>query len=105
MRCPSTRWVRVSSTVSPSSAPSVWAVYCVPPVTSIFHQHLAHSSSLRMVPVAVSVAVTVTEVPETVRLTLNLSFASMSVSSVVATVKVFFSPAVPAKRSGAVFAV
>ena len=58
-----------------------------------------------IVPVAVSVAVTVSEVPETVRLTVNLSFASMSVSSVVATVKVFFSPAVPAKVSAAVFAV
>jgi len=54
-------------------------------------------SSSRMVPVAVSVAVIVSDVPDTVRLTVNVSFGSTAASSVVATVKVCVSPAVPAK--------
>ena len=62
-------------------------------------------SSLVIVPVAVSVAVTVTEVPETVRPTVNVSSSSAAVSSVVATVKVFVSPAVPVKVSAVVFSV
>ena len=66
---------------------------------------LALSSSLRIVPVAVSVAVTVAEVPETARLTVNVSSGSTAPSSVVATVKVFASPAVPAKLIPAVFSV
>ena len=52
-----------------------------------------------MVPVAVSLAVTVSEFSETVRLTVNVSFVSSSVSSVVATVKVFVSFAVPVNVS------
>ena len=66
---------------------------------------LALSSSLRIVPAAVSVAVTVAEVPETVRPTVNVSSGSTAPSSVVATVKVFASPAVPAKVSAEVFSV
>ena len=62
-------------------------------------------SSLRIVPVAVSVAVIDCEVSETVRLTVNVSSASTTASSVVATVKVCVSFAVPAKVSGVVFAV
>ena len=52
-----------------------------------------------IVPVAVSDAVTVAEVPETARLTVKVSSVSTSVSSVVATVKVLVSPAVPVKVS------
>ena len=48
-----------------------------------------------MVPVAVSLALTVPVVPETVRLTVNVSSDSLSASSVVATVKVLVSPADP----------
>ena len=63
------------------------------------------SPSWRIVPVAVSVCVTVSEVPETVRLTVNVSSGSWSVSSVVVTVKLCVSPAVPAKVSPVVFSV
>ena len=56
-------------------------------------------SSSVMVPLAVSVAVTVAVVPDTARPTVNVSFGSTSVSSVVATVKVCVSPAVPVKLS------
>ncbi len=57
-------------------------------------------SSLRIVPVAVSVAV----IPEAVtrRPTVNVSSGSNAASSVVATVKLFVSPAVPAKSSDSV---
>ena len=65
----------------------------------------AGASSSVMVPVAVSVGVTVVEVPETVKLTVKLSSASNNSSSVVATVKVCSSPAVPVKLRAAVFAV
>ena len=58
-----------------------------------------------IVPVAVSVAVTSAVVPDTARLTVNVSFGSPSVSSVVATVKLCVSPAVPAKVSADVFSV
>ena len=61
--------------------------------------------SSKIVPVAVSVAVTVTGVPETVRPTVKVSEASATLSPVVATVKVCVSPAAPAKASPAVFAV
>ena len=63
------------------------------------------SSSLRIVPVAVDVAVTLAEVPETLRPTVNVSSSSSSASWVVATVNVCVSPAVPAKLIAAVFAV
>ena len=63
------------------------------------------SPSSTIVPVAVSVVVTDSEVPETLRPTVNVSFASWYASSVVATVKVFVSPAVPAKVSAPVFSV
>ena len=58
-----------------------------------------------MVPVAVSVAVTVSDAPDTARLTVNVSSSSFSLSSVVATVKVCVSSAVPAKLMPAVFSV
>ena len=61
--------------------------------------------ALMIVPVAVSVAVTCNDVPETVMLTVKVSSSSSSASSAVATVKVCVSPAVPAKVSPAVFAV
>ena len=62
-------------------------------------------SSLLMVPVAVSVAVTLDVVPETVRPTVKVSLASTAASSVVATVKLWVSPADPAKVSAVVFSV
>ena len=64
----------------------------------------APSSSV-IVPVAVSVAVTGNDVPETLRRTVNVSSVSAPASSVVATVNVCVSPAVPAKVSAAVFSV
>ena len=62
-------------------------------------------SSLVIVPVAVLVAVTVTVVPETPRPTVNVSFVSTTASSVVDTVKLCVSPAVPANVSAVVFSV
>ena len=62
-------------------------------------------SSLVIVPVAVSVAATVAEVPDTLRLTVNVSWCSLSVSSVVETVKLRVSPAVPVNVSADVFSV
>ena len=64
----------------------------------------AAPSSSMIVPVAVSVAVTAVDVPETDRLTVNVS-CSPSLSAVVATVKVWVSPAVPAKMRAVVLAV
>ena len=61
--------------------------------------------SSKIVPVAVSVAVTVTDVSETVRPTVKVSAVSATASSVVATVKVCVSPRVPAKASPDVFSV
>ncbi len=61
-------------------------------------------SSLRTDPVAVSVAVIVSDVPDTARFTVNVSSGSTCQFSFVATVKVFVSPAVPMKRSAVVFA-
>ena len=84
--------VTVNSTPAPSSAEASAIVR-------------VGKSSLRIVPVAVSVDTTFSEVPDTVRLTANVSSDSTSVSSVVATVKVCVSPAVPAKVSAAVFSV
>ena len=85
--------IRVKTSGSPSPADAS-------PIVST-----AGVSSSRIVPVAVSVAVTVAVVPETVRLTVNVSSGSSPVSSLVATVKVFRSPAVPANVRAAVFAV
>ena len=62
-------------------------------------------SSLVIVPVAVSVAVTGAVVPDTAKLTVNVSWCSLSVSSVVETVKLCVSPAVPANVSADVFSV
>ena len=63
------------------------------------------SSSSVIVPVAVSVSVTLTEVPETARPTVKVSLVSTVVSSVVETVKLCCSPAVPAKVRADVFSV
>ena len=63
------------------------------------------ASSSLIVPVPVSVAVTVCVVPDTVRPTVNVSSPSTRASSIVATVKVRVSPAVPAKARAGVFAV
>ena len=65
----------------------------------------AELSSSLIVPVAVSVAVTVAVVPETVRPTVKVSAGSTSVSSVVDTVKLLVSPAVPVNVSAVVFSV
>ena len=54
---------------------------------------------------AVDVAVTVSEVPETLKPTVNVSSDSTTASSAVATVKVCVSPAVPANVSAVVFSV
>ena len=65
---------------------------------------LSGGSSSKIVPVPVSVAVTDSEVPETFRLTVNVSSgASLSLSSVISTRIVCVSPSVPAKVSAAVF--
>ena len=60
-------------------------------------------SSLLIVPVAVEVAVTSWVVPETVKPTVNVSSASISSSSLVETLNVCVSPAVPLKLSAVVF--
>ena len=62
-------------------------------------------SSLLMVPVAVSLLVTVWPAPVTARLTVKVSSGSTAVSSVVVTVNVFCSPAVPEKVRAVVFSV
>ena len=64
----------------------------------------AFDSSSRIVPVAVPV-VTSAEVPNTARLTMNVSSASTAVSSVVETVKFWISPATPVNVSPEVFRV
>ena len=59
----------------------------------------------RIVPVAATVASTATVVPETDRATMNVSSSSTSESSMVATMRVRVSPAVPAKLMAVVSAV
>ena len=66
---------------------------------------VALPSSLVIVPVAVSLAVTVSVVPETAKPTVNVSPASTTSSSLVDTVKVCCSPFAPEKLSAAVFSV
>jgi len=91
----------VVSVISAPSPPSVIvAGDAGPSVTDI-----ASPSSSVIVPVPVSVAVTVSVVPDTVRPTVNVSSPSTRASSVVATVNVSVSPAVPAKARAAVFSV
>ena len=63
------------------------------------------ASSFVIVPVPVSVAVTGSVVPDTARLTVNVSLASITASSVVATLNDCVSLAVPANVSAAVFSV
>ena len=62
-------------------------------------------SSSAMVPVAGSPAVTPEGAFDTLRLTAKVSSVSTTASSMVATVKVCSSPAVPLKLSAAVFSV
>ena len=62
-------------------------------------------SSLVIVPVAVEVAVTSWVVPETAKPTVKVSSSSISSSSLVETVNVCVSPAVPLKVSAVVFSV
>ena len=90
--CTAAPRVTVKVMPSPSSALASFTVTTAP-------------SSLLMVPVPVSVAVTVVPVgaSEAVRLTVKVSFASTTVSSVVSTVNVFVSPLVPVKLSAVVF--
>ena len=75
---------------SPSSAFALFTVTVAP-------------SSLLIVPVPVSVAVMLSDVPETLKPTVKVSFASSAASSVVETVKVCVSPFVPVKVSAVVF--
>ena len=58
-----------------------------------------------MVPVPVSVAVTLNEVSDTPKPTVKVSSCSTAPSAWVATAKVWVSPAVPVKASAAVLAV
>ena len=99
VRPPCTAWFSVTVKViaTPSSALAS-AMVTVAPVPVV-------PSSSRMVPVAVDAAVTVSEAPETLRPTTNVSSASTTASSVVGTVNVCVSPAVPAKVSAVVFSV
>ena len=85
--------VTVNVSVSPSRADASPTVTAALPSSSV------------IVPVPVSVAVTVSVVPDTARLTVNVSSLSTTASSVVATLNVFVSPAVPVKVSAAVFSV
>ena len=89
----------VSWTASATLRPSVTG-----PSGSWMETRMAPSSSV-MVPVAGPPTVTSGPASDTVRLTVNVSFGSTSVSSVVATVKLCVSPAVPAKVSAEVFSV
>ena len=63
----------------------------------------AAASSSTIVPVALSVAITVSDVPETGKLTVNVSSSSASPSLVVATVNVCVAPVVPLKLNRAPF--
>ena len=89
--------VTVTVFAPPSSATELGSTDSVMPVEAV--------SSFVIVPVPVSVAVTGAVVPDTDRLTVNVSLLSTTASSVVATLKVCVSPAVPVKVSTAVFAV
>ena len=109
---PPTETVTVRSSVNvfavENAAVTVTGVDPSPSLTldGLTDRFTAGAASLSMmIPVAVSVAVTVAVVPETVRLTVNVSFGSTAASSVVATVKVRVSPAIPAKASPLVFPV
>ena len=100
--------VKLGVTVSPpETAASSVTVKVIPSPSSADSSPIvtAGASSLLMVPVAVSVAATTADVLETLRLTVKVSFGSTSVSSVVETVNVFCSPAVPANVSAEVFSV
>ena len=87
-----------SATVNVSESPSA-------ALTSSIVTAGSAPSSFVIVPVALSVADTSACVPERARPTVNTSSSSATASSVVATVKVCVSPAVPAKVSAAVFSV
>ena len=93
---PDTAWSSV--TVKVSEPPS-------PAVASETVTAASAPSSFVIVPVAVSVDVTSVEVPDTARPTVNVSWCSLAVSSVVETVKLWVSPAVPTNVSAVVFSV
>ena len=101
--------VKLGVTVNPpDTALSSVTVNVITPPSPTIESSIVTAGSLsssRIFPVAVSVAVTVFDVPETVRPTVKVSSDSSSASSVVATVKVFVSSFVPAKVSAAVFSV
>ena len=85
--------VTVNVIVSPSLADASATVTVALPSSSV------------IVPVPVSVAVTLAVVSDTARPTVNVSSGSTAVSSLVATVNVCVSPAVPAKLRPAAFSV
>ena len=100
----------VTVTASLETALSSAVTLLVPPSSPIedllsARDTVGVSSSSVMVPVAVSVAVTLAEVPDTARPTVKVSLASATVSSVVETVKSWVSPAVPANVRALVFSV
>ena len=97
MFCP---WRYVSAVPSPSASKDGLEVIA----TDLIVGGSGVWSSLRIVPVAVDVAVTRAEVPDTLSATVNVSSDSSALSSIVATVKLCVSPAVPAKLIPAVFA-
>ncbi len=96
--------VKLGVTVRPpDTALSSVTVNAIPSPSSAEASSMVNAgalSSLRIVPVAVSVVVI--EAFVAVRLTVNVSSGSNAASSVVATVKLFVSPAVPAKSSDSV---
>ena len=99
-------WLGV--TVSPpcTAADSVTVnVIAVPSLALASFTVTAALSSLLIVPVPVSLDVMVRDVPDTVRPIVKVSSASKTASSVVETVNVFVSLAVPVKLSAVVLAV
>ena len=100
VRPPGTAWSSV--TVNVIESPSLAEASSM--VTAASSEGDLSNTEL-IVPVAVSVDVTVAEVPETDRLTVKVSASSSAVSSVVATVKLCVSPAVPVNVSADVFSV
>ena len=91
VRPPDTAWssVTVNMRESPSAATTSAMV-------------TAAASSSKISPVA-SVAVTANDVPATLRPTVKVSSDSLAASSLVCTLKLCVSPAVPANESAAVF--
>ena len=91
--CTALSRVTVKVIVSPSLAEALSIVTTALPSLSV------------IVPVAMSLTLTVSVVPDTDRLTVKVSSASTTASSLVATANVCVSPALPANVSAAVFSV